>query len=298
MRAHRNTGVASPVGLVLAVIIGIILAVIVGLISFAFSTFVVYLVPMHALFAALVIAGVSILIMRIGKVRSILLAIVLGALLGALAYAVSHAAEYGYAVYQEAQNYAGKDADLLANLAIAQRDIDRLLQRQTGQTGVIGYVLLSAELGMNISRFGLSNSSGVIELDRNATLIYFGFELLAAIVGGVLGAVSVARQPFHSRRKRWMRDSDYRDFGTVDLRSRDTFMNALKQADYQHAGGLIMAGNSTGLVRVSAMRLGDALADDVLLRVTEPSGRTVRHTYGVLSASEFQLLLSGAQRGA
>lgn len=298
MRKYRSTGMASPGGFILAVILGIILAVVVGLISFAVSNFVVYLVPMHAIFVALIVYGLAIVVMRVGKVRSLALGLILGALFGALTYGVSRAAEYGYAVYQEAQNYAGKDGDVFANLTLAQVDVDRLLQRQTGQSGVIGFVLFSAEQGMNISRFSASSSSsGGIDLDRNMTLGYFGLELLAAVIGGVLGAVTVARQPYHDEQKRWMRDSDYRHFGTVDLRVRRDFMSALDMGDYNRAGSLMMPGMSTGLMKISAVRMGQAITDDVLLRITEPAGRSMRHTYGVLSPSEFQLLLNSAQRG-
>ncbi|MCS7071708.1 MAG: hypothetical protein NZM00_09395, partial [Anaerolinea sp.] len=145
MRSYRNTGIASPFGLLLGLIIGVFLSVVVGLVSFAFSTFVVYLVPLHPLFVALIVAGVSAVVVRVGKVRSLLPGILIGVLIGALTYGVSRAAEYGYAVYQEAEGYAGKSGDVLANWNVAQRDIDRLLERQTGQSGVIGYVLFSAE---------------------------------------------------------------------------------------------------------------------------------------------------------
>lgn len=297
MRRYRNMGVASPFGLILGLIVGVFLSVAVGLVSFAFATFVVYLVPIHPLAVALIAAGVSAVVMRIGKVRSLLLGMLLGALIGALIYGVSRAAEYGYAVYQEAQTYAGKESDLLANWGVAQRDIDRLLERQTGQGGVIGYVLFSAEQGMTISRFSAtSTSSGGIVLDRNLTLIYFGLELLGTVPGGVLGAAAVARQPFHPKEKRWVRDQDFRLFGTVDLRARHDFTTALEQSDFARAGTYLTPGPGPGIVQVSAMRLGDQTTDDVLLRLSQPEGRRTKQTYGVLSAGEFQQFLSGARR--
>lgn len=299
MRSYRNTGVASPFGLILGLVVGVFLSAVVGLVSFAFATFVVYLVPLHPLFVALIVAGVSAVVMRIGKVRNLLLGIVLGALIGALTYGVSRAAEYGYAIYQEAQAYAGKNGDVFANWGIAQRDVDRLLERQMGQGGVIGYVLFSAEQGMTISRFSAtSSSSGGFVLDRNLTLVYFGLELLVAVIGGVLGAAAITGQPFHPTEKRWVRDQDFRLFGTVDLRLRYNFMTALEQRDFARAGTYMTPGAGTGIVQVSAMRLGEQITDDVLLRLSQPEGRRTKHTYGVLDAGEFQQFLGGAQRSA
>lgn len=296
MQSYRASGKVSAPGLIAGLVVAVITGTILGLISFAVQYFLIYLVPVHAIIAAALVFAIAGLTVKAARLRNIPLAAVYGALVGIITFGVSWGGQYVYSVYEISQERSSKESDLVANWQQAQLEVDSMLRRITDQTGVIGYVLFTADEGMTISRAGSSSSTG-IDLDRTATLIYYGIEILLAVGAGIFGAMGAARQPYNEHAGRWMKEADYRSFGSVGSADVSAFNAALARGSYAEAGQRMTTALRPGAMQVSAVRLGDLPTDDVLVRTIEPVGpkKQVRTTYGVLTAGEFQQLVRTVQ---
>jgi len=299
MQGYRASGKVSAPGLIAGLVVAVVTGTILGLISFAVQYFLIYLVPVHAIIAAALVFAIAGLTAKAARLRNIPLAAVYGMLVGLITFGVSWGGQYAYSVYEISQERSGKETDLVANWQQAQLEVDSMLRRITDQTGALGYVLFTADEGMTISRVSSSGTGG-IELDRTTTLIYYGVEILLAVGAGLFGAVGAASQPFNEQAQRWMKEDDYRFFGSVGSADVSAFNAALARGSYAEAGQRMTTALLPGALRVSAVRLGDLPTDDVLLRTIEPVGtkKQVRTQYGVLTAGEFQQLVRTVQGSA
>lgn len=293
MRDYRASGKLSLPGLIIGLVVGVVLAIIVGFISAAAQIFNIYLIPLNALLIAVLAGVIGGFFVKFARVRNWLMAVLLGGVLGVVIYAASWGGQYAYTAYELSQDYAGKDADLVENWLLGRQDLDLLLRRQVGADGLAGYIQYMAEGGMSISRVG-SSSTGGIDLDRNATLVYYVIEVVLAVLGGLIGAAGMVVQPYDESKNRWVGIKDMRFFGSMDAGQVSSFKSNLEMGGYQAAGALMS--QQTGAVKVWGYRMGDLPTDDVLIRIDEPSGKQTKTTHGVVTASEFQILVNAAQQ--
>ena len=182
----------------LLLILGIISAGALGGILWAVDNYLnFYLVVAFPLLAGALAGGLLVLGVRSGKVRSPFLAALIGLLTGVLIFGVYHFATYYVTfrgavrdVYVEDVGKAPSDAEL-------DQYINKGLQRNTGDTGFIGYLKFAAQEGMTITNSTYSSSSSSdIDLKDQWVWVYWGVELLLA--GGVAAilASGEAKQPF------------------------------------------------------------------------------------------------------
>lgn len=301
MRRFQPSGRIALFPFLIMTVIGLIIAAVLGVAAMLIAQSI-YLVPLSPLIMAAAAGVLAAFVTRAGKNRSPLLAALIGLSIGLTLYGVYRYSEYVHVLYTvEAQR--NPKGDIFANLQgalspsnIAQ--VDRTLRNDgIAEQGFVGYVLWSASEGMQITRLSASSSSsGGLFLDRNMTLGYWGLEFLIVVGAALYAALQAARAPYDENQRRWIKDDQFRLFGTVDASMEKDFVRALEEGHWQRAGSLMMPGISGGAVTVLGYKLGDDFGD-VLLRVnTTKRNRQQQSAQGVLSMSEFKSLLASAAR--
>lgn len=291
MRPYEPSNRLSFVGFVAMLVVGVLFAVILGAIAAAVGT-AIYLVPLSAIILAFLAGGVAQIAVRVGRVRAPLFAFVVGLVLGVIVYGSYRVGNYIYALYQISQLTPSKNADIVQNLLDARDELEIVIARETdGSSGLIGFILFEASEGMEITR-GFSSSSSSLTLDRNATLALWGGEFLLVLLWSAFAARSQARKPYLEKYNRWLSKADYRRLGTVDLRQKEAFMQRLETGDFRGAGFLVMPAPSAGQLWIDVARVGEN-EENVLLKLTEPTGRSRRERLGMVTWEQYQGIISG-----
>jgi hypothetical protein len=246
--------------------------------------------------------GVGFLAMRLGKIRSPAFGLIAGLLLGIFILGVYWGTGYVDLLNQFANSAPSKAQDITSSidrLLDARPALDRNLLRETGQPGILGYVLLVADEGLSFSR--TSSSSGTeITLNREMTLVYWGIEALLVVGGTALGGFRAAKMVFCESRKRWIGARDYQLVGTVDARASNQFLQVLRSGDYRTAGRYVTLGRSMGLVQVQVAMCAEpdpGSAGEMILRVTRSAGNRVNELLiGVVTPMDYRVLVENAQQ--
>jgi hypothetical protein len=201
-------------------------------ISFQFNFFLICIFPvvMGFLGGAFMIAAV-----KIGKVRSPLIAAIFGLLAGIAIIAVFRGGEYYFTmIHDDAMRAAERQNRDASEQEVILQSIPIGLQRIDGED-FIEFNQLLAEFGTSI-RY----RSSEIELDENMTWILWGIEALAIVIICAFLPGGTASEPFNENANRWY--SNWEWFGSVPWHKRNEFLDLLKQGNFKAAGALITKG--------------------------------------------------------
>src|SRR5260221_2378954 len=201
-----STPVRSSVpimGLILMLIAAVVGGVIIGGIVAFVSQFFYLIILMPLLMAA---AGgwVMVQAIKMGKVRSRSTALIFGVLIGLIIYGTYRYGEYvivGRPAIKQVFVDKAKELGVTDQLNDAKIEelIDEGLKKQTGQTGIIGYTILKAQVGEQV-RFGgsaNSSSSGInFTLPEPLNWLYWVIELVVVAGGVGMRAAIVAAEAY------------------------------------------------------------------------------------------------------
>ena len=302
MRTYKPSGRISFFGLILFIIVGAILGSVIGVAAYFISTLIYFLI-LSPLGLAAISGGLAYIAVRLAKIRSPLFGLIAGLVLGVYVYGVYWGAGYVDLLNQFVNPTPakdGQDVSAIVNQLLAARPaLDRNLERETGQPGIVGYVLLLADEGLSFSRT-TSPSSSSITLNRELTLAYWGIETLLVLGGCALAGRRSAKQVFCESGKRWLKESDFQFVGTVDARASNQFLQILRSGDLRSAGQYMTLGRSMGLVHVKVAMCAEpdlSSPGEMILRVTRSAGnRTNELLTGVVTPNEYKMLIDHAQQ--
>lgn len=197
---------------------------------------------------------------RRGKVRSPQIAAVFSGLAGLVIYGTLQAGDYvsfRLAASEEIRREIGE---------VDQGDVDQIidvfLQEETGSTGVLGYLKLSAQEGIGINRAGSSQAG--ISITGVGVWIYWAVELALIEYLMIVAAVAAAQAPFCEKSGQWYGERNV--IGSVRPDAADAFLQQVNTQHFRAAGALIspVPGLSPQGLLVSAQQSSDVLADQVL----------------------------------
>lgn len=301
MPTYKPSGRVPFFGLILFILVGAILGAVIGVIAYLISINIYFLI-LSPLGLAAISGGLAYIAVRLGKMRSSIFGLIAGLLLGIFIYGVYWGAGYVDLLNQFATAAPNKaeDASAIINRVLSARpELDRNLERETGQTGILGYVLLVAEEGLSFSRTS-SPSSTSVTLNREMTLAYWGIEALLVLGGCALAGFRSAKQIFCESGKKWLGEKDFQFVGTVDARASSQFLQVLRSGDYRTAGRYVTLGRSMGLVQVKVAMCGEpdlSSPGEMILRVTRSAGnRTNDLLVGVTTPMDYRMLVENAQQ--
>lgn len=297
MKTYQPSGRIPLGGIIVFIVVGSILGMAVGIAAHLISTQIFFLC-LSPLGLAVLSGAIANVCVRLGRVRSPGFALLIGLLLGAVIYGTYWGAGYVRALDEVATTSPSKNSsEPIERLMSARPTLDRFLRSETGQDGIIGYVLFQAEEGMTFSR--TSSSSTEFTFSREMTLGYWGLEMLLVIGAAAFSAYSQAGSPYSELDRRWIGDRDFRFLGSVDGRLDQQFISALNSGNFRGAGQHLMLGSKVGLLQVNVVKFGEpnlAAPGDMIVRGTRRSGNRENEVFtGVISPVEYRALVDSAQ---
>ncbi len=297
MQKYRASNHMSLGGFVLLLILAIISAAALGGVLFALDYYVhLYWVLIFPLVAGSIAGGLLARGVYTAKIRSPLLAGIVGLLCGVLMFGVYHAASYyvGFltdmrASYVENVGEEPTDAEFT-------RALDALLEDEVGDTGILGYLKLTAREGFSITRSSVTSSSSGIDLQGDVVWIYWGVEILLAGLFAAFIAGRAAGEPFNEDSNEWY--GPLVAFASSPKNSRKDLINALKDGNFQQAGNLLTTQDiKYPRLDVSVRRTKEGgTSQDTFVQVSYSQRRNRSQgtlKSGMITASEFESLQRG-----
>jgi hypothetical protein len=311
MREYKPSNLLAPQGIVFLIVAAIAGGVAIGLITYFVST-LIYLIVLFpiimGLLAGSIISGAVIL----GKVRNPMIAMLFGVLIAVVLYGTYRYAEYEFGFRDDAREeflqvlrdtadsngIVATDEELEALLdEVVQGEAvgDYLLREETGSTGIVGFVKLSAQEGVTITstRSTSPNETGLTLKD---TVAYIYWLVEFAVIAGI--AMSMARSrattPFSEETREWYGKGEY--LGTVPPQAVQPLIELLQQGNYGQAAQHINRGGNRPVPRTDVMvqRCSSPTADMLLLVNNVTQGRNGEQRSaikkGLISPSEFDTI--------
>lgn len=200
----RPSGKFSLPGMLLTLLVGLLTAIVTGLILYALSSVLPFGIPM--LFPAIMGGIVGFVVMRmgsrIGRCRNWVLAVTVAAIAGAVAVGTGHVADYWRFRTETAESIV---AELpWAEPEFANYIIDTWLEEETGQPGIVGFILLkSVHSGGEITSFRYGAPVFSFGLSGTGLMIFWLAEVLVS--AGIAGLInrSYARVPYCGKCNVW-----------------------------------------------------------------------------------------------
>jgi hypothetical protein len=292
MRPYRASNKAPFSSLFLLLIVALVAGAALGGILFAVEYYTsFYLVLLFPVLAGFLAGGALAWAVRAGKVRSPFVAAFFGLVAGLVILATYHAASYfiGFRsdvrealVEQGEENISDVDLDAF---------IDTNLKREYGEGGFIGFLRLAADEGFSITRTASSSSSG-IDLQGDAVWIYWGVELVIAMIAAAVAARGAAVQPFDESSGEWYEGAEL--VGRASNKARKDLLNAFKDGRYPEAGRMLTRGEMKyPAIEVTTRRSPDRSAQDIYVAVNyvQRQGRSSAIKTGIVSPSELDMLV-------
>jgi hypothetical protein len=233
MKRYQPSNIAPTQGKQLlaisSVVAGIAIGGVAGFVSQWFYLIILFPIVMGGASAAAIAWAV-----KKGKVRNPLIAAAFAALSGLVLYGTMNYVQYLLFMQQqikEAQTYLPN-----SDRATINQFIDTALQSQTGSSGVVGYIKLSAQNGITITKAGRSSKSG-IHLDETLTWIYWAIEL--AVIEGlaIASAFAAASAPFSEDANDWYDGMQF--VGVVETSLREELLTHINNEHFGRVGGLV-----------------------------------------------------------
>ncbi|MCI0398568.1 MAG: hypothetical protein L0332_02695 [Chloroflexi bacterium] len=219
--------------LLLAVMVG---GAVVGGLVFLLSrvVYLPFLFPLGMAFAGAIAVAVAV---RAGRVRNPAVAALFGVVAGLFIYGVYRYGDYlafrgvlRQVIVQEAAN----EVDLTGDLVTLNQLVDLFLFEEVGQSGFIGYFLLSAREGVSFSRLSGNSSLNIGPL---FTWLYWLLEVV--VIAGLAGAIGAqaAGSPYCERHDRWY-DREKRAGGVSQEQAKEALL-LLQDKGYGQLGQML-----------------------------------------------------------
>src|SRR5260221_9248581 len=180
-------------GLILLIFVSVAGAVAIGAITAAIERYLhFYLILVFALIEGLLAGGAVVLAMRVGKVRSKFVAVIFGILAGLITYGTYWYGDYYLFKQQVANDRAGSSRQQSDEL------VDTFFMTETGQPGVVGFLMYQAKEGFGITSSSYAGSSARttdLTLKETTAYGYYAVELLAICLISVASAFRAAGTP-------------------------------------------------------------------------------------------------------
>jgi hypothetical protein len=296
MQKYRASNRMSFGGFILLLVLAIIGAAALGGILFALDHYLhLYLILIFPMFAGAIVGGLLARGVYTAKVRSPLVAWFIGLICGVLMYGVYHVASYYVGFRSDIRdNYAQENGKTLSDTAL-DKYIETTLQRQVGDTGIVGYLKYTAKEGITITSTTYGTKTGTDTLKGNLVWGYYALEILLAGLVAAFIAGAAAGQPFDEDAGEWYGPPVL--FATAPKNSRKDFVNALKDGNFQQAGTLLTQQDiKYPRVNMNIRRSKNASStQDVYIQLTYNTRRNRPNNLkkGVVSASEFESIKRG-----
>ncbi len=237
MRTYRASGKAPVTGFILLLLLTVIAGVGVGLLLFAIDWYLqFYLVLVFPLIAGILVGGILGLGVKVGRVRSAVIAGLFGLIAGLLTIGTYHFATYYIGFRGEARTALAEEGETPSE-ADVDAFTDLVLEDEVGEGGFMGYMRLAAREGITITRTASSSTSGGTTFAGDATWIYWGVELLIVVIAAIVAAAGPARQPFDEEAGRWYEKAEWIANGY--WQSQKELKQALTAGDYRKVGSLL-----------------------------------------------------------
>jgi hypothetical protein len=237
MRKYKPSNKVSLSGLIVAWI-GIVIAGFVGGgLSFLATQANLYIIFIMPVLLGLIGALAAAIIIGVAKVRNPFIALCFGILIGAAIIFIDHFADY-YITFRD--SVRTEFLDFFPDAT--QADIDELtnlfLEDETGSSGFLGFLKLTAEEGLVSSPPGSAIANIRPFAQGIGVWIYWGVELAVVAGFAAFTAVRYAKKPFDESTDRWFRVGKW--IGSVDRSSQQSFKQKLREGDFAGAGQLIV----------------------------------------------------------
>ena len=234
-----------------------------GGLAVAISRFV-YLIIAFPIGMGFVGGTITAVAVRLGKVRHPRLAMLAGIVTGLFIYGVYWAGDY-LAFRSEARSFVVAEMEAEfgeSDAAAAAELVDLVLEEETGSGGFLGYVLFSAQEGMDVGRVG---NSATFNVGTTLTVIYWLVEviLIGLVAAGV--AQEAAIRPFCTAHDRWYEPNEL--VGGVGPDLAETAMLALREGHYAALRQMLDPGAPAPGLALYTARCRDCLASDPVLTV-------------------------------
>jgi hypothetical protein len=236
----------------------------VGLLLFL-SSKVTYILIVSVGLAGLLVGGLLMLAVHLGKVRDVAVVAGCALLAGLLAYGAFRFAEYYDFREQVRQDLLIQNPS--ANSEQVDAAVNQILVQQTGSTGLMGFISMQANEGMGVSIRSRYARSYMIDitLGRELTLAYWGLEVLIMAVAPIGFAINRARHPFCEDNNRWLKFSY---LGAVPADSIQDFLGAIRQGHFGMARSMLSNGRyHPPWLKVDGGQCGDD-SDEAKIKLT------------------------------
>ncbi len=295
MQKYRASNRMSFGGFILLLVLAIISAAALGGILFALDYYLkFYLVLVFPMVAGAIAGGLLTRGVYTAKVRSPLIAGFVGLLCGVLMFGVYHVASYYVGFRTEMRNLYIEQVGETPTDAEFNTELDALLEDETGDKGILGYLKFTAAQGMSITSTTRSSSTPM-ELQGNVVYGYWIAEILLAGLFAAFIAGRAAGEPFNEDAEEWYGPAV--QFATATGKSRKELMNALKDGNFQQAGMLLTQQDiKYPRLDVNIRRSKDGgSSQDTFVQVmySQRRGRSSGIKSGMVSQSEFESLQRG-----
>ncbi len=297
MQKYRASNRISFGGFILLLLLAVIGAAAMGGILFALDYYLhFYLILIFPMFAGGIAGGLLARGVYSAKVRSPILAGLVGLICGILMYGVYHVASYYVGFRGDFRSAYVEDTKKTLSDSDLDRILNATLQKEVGDTGIMGYLKLTAKEGITItSTSSYASTSKGETLKDNLVWVYYGVEILLAGLFAAFIAGRAAGEPFDEDAGEWYGPPLL--FASTDKKSRKDLVNALKDGNFQQAGTLLtQAEIKYPRVNMNIRRTKNASSSqDVFVQLTynTRSNRPSNLKSGVISASEFESIKRG-----
>jgi hypothetical protein len=229
MRTYQPSNIAPSQGFAILAASSLVSGVAIGGATAFISKFIYFIVlfPLGMGFATGSILGFAV---KKGKIRSPITALGLG-LLGGLV-------TYGSLMYGHYMNFQQETATVMEreynvrDKSAANEQINVFLQQETGSSGFVGFLKMSAKEGTSISR-------GSSKLKLNDTFTYLLWLIELGIVGFLAASIPFksASEPFNEEGNEWY--GAIKLVGSATEESRDELIRLLNMDDIAGASALL-----------------------------------------------------------
>lgn len=295
MRKYSPSGKFPPAALITMLLTIAIGGAVFGAIMWASENFIgLYLVLFYPLVAGGLGGALYAGVVEGQKVRNPLIAFVVGLLMGVSTYGTYHALGYYVTFRNDVQQ-------LLADEGVKDVTVDDainlILQDEVNDTGFIGYMKLSADIGMSIQRVGSATPSTGSQNPIRGDIMYayWAGEALIVSLFAAFMAAGAAGKPFDEGANAWFDKEQI--IACAPTKSRKELQNALKNGDFTAAGRIaVPQALQPPCLTIAVQRSPDPNATDAVMNLNQvtyyrgqPQSRKI--TGGIVSTGDIKLLL-------